>query len=159
MFLGDYCHSNAYIPLQWPFSPNKQLEWIVANQISKEFFFLSAMPHSVHYRPQTCVWAAPDKSCLPKSMFLYRQKFVKFWPENYDFDLYKGFFIEKKCPKLQDFWKKKKFKLPDFSHNLQKVAKKIEGGILCFSLLLYLGCSQIWLNCFMDDSHFGYITN
>jgi len=33
-------------------SPNKPLEWIVANQISKEFLFFSAMPQSVHYRPK-----------------------------------------------------------------------------------------------------------
>jgi hypothetical protein len=32
--------------------PNKPLEWIVANQISKEFLYFSAMPQSVRYRPK-----------------------------------------------------------------------------------------------------------
>jgi hypothetical protein len=35
-------------------------------------------------------------------------------------------------------------------------AKNIEG--FCFLILSYLVCSQIWLNYFMDDYHFGYIT-
>jgi hypothetical protein len=68
-------------------------------------------------------------------------------------------FSLKILPKIARFLEEKNSQLPDFSHNLQKVAKNIEVGILFFSLLLYLGCSQIWLNCFMDDCHFGYITN
>jgi hypothetical protein len=100
---------------------------------------------------QTCVWAAPDTSCLPKSMFLHWQKISQILTYTKDFSL-------KKLPKIVRFYEEKNSKLPDFSQNLQKVAKNIEGGILFFSLLSYLGCSQIWLNCFMDDCHFGYIT-
>ncbi len=38
----------------------------------------------------------------------------------------------------------------------QQVAKNIEG--FCFLILSYFVCNQIWLNYFLDDYHFGYIT-
>ncbi len=41
-------------------------------------------------------------------------------------------FSLKKLPKIARFFEEKNSKLPDFSHNLQKVAKNIEGGILFF---------------------------
>jgi hypothetical protein len=47
--------------------------------------------------------------------------------------------------------------LLDFYNNLKKVAKNIK-GFCFFSLYSYLLCSQIWLNYFLDDCHFGYIT-
>jgi hypothetical protein len=75
-----------------------------------------------------------------------------FWP-------IEKIFYWKFLPKIARFFEEKNSKLSNFSHNLQKVAKNIEGGIMFLSLLSYLGCSQIWLNCFMDDCHFGYITN
>jgi hypothetical protein len=30
--------------------------------------------------------------------------FAFFWPEKYDFNIYKDFFAKKKGPNLQDFW-------------------------------------------------------
>jgi hypothetical protein len=51
-----------------------------------------------------------------------------------------------------------KFSNSQSCDNFQKVAKNIK-GILFFSLLSYLLCNQIWLNYFLDDCHFGYITN
>jgi len=39
--------------------------------------------------------------------------FVKFWPENYDFDLYKGFSMKKNGPNSPDF-KKRNFQIAIF---------------------------------------------
>ncbi len=54
-------------------------------------------------------------------------------------------------------------KFPNFTEsydNFQKVAKNIEGFLFYFFLKLpsYLLCSQIFLNYFLDDCHFGYVT-
>jgi hypothetical protein len=54
------------------------------------------------------------------------------------------------------------FKLPDFYDKFQYVAEEYRTILffffLFFFLLSYRVCSQIWLNYFMNDQHFGYIT-
>jgi hypothetical protein len=40
-------------------------------------------------------------------VFMFWRNFAKFRPEKYDFDLYKGFFMEKKRPKIAKFPRKK----------------------------------------------------
>jgi len=49
--------------------------------------------------------------------FLWRD-FAKFPPEKYDFDLYKGFFMEK-MTQIRQISKKKKSKSPDFNDEYQ----------------------------------------
>jgi hypothetical protein len=45
-----------------------------------------------------------------------------------------------------------------FNDNFEESSQEY-GRILYFIFLLsYLVYSQIWLNCFLDDHHFGYIT-
>jgi hypothetical protein len=112
-------------------SPNKPLEWIVGNQISKEFFFLSAMPQSVDYRPkhvsgqhQIHLFSPNQCFCIGKNLPNFDLK-IMILSYTKDFSL-------KKLPKIVRFFEEKNSKLPDFSHNLQKVAKNI-GGILFFS--------------------------
>jgi hypothetical protein len=119
-------------------------------------FFLQSLKVSITY----------SNMCLGSTRYiLFAQINVFVLAKNLpNFDLnimiltYTKDFSLKKLPKIARFFEKNNSKLLDFSHNLQKVAKNI-GGILFFSLLSYLGCSQAWLNCFMDDCHFGYITN
>ncbi len=48
-------------------------------------------------------------------------------------------------------------KSPDFYDEFQYVDRNIKGFF--FFLLSYLVCSQIWLNHFVNDGHFGCITN
>jgi hypothetical protein len=50
------------------------------------------------------------------------------------------------------------FKSPDFYDKFQQVAKNIKGFCFFFVLLSYLLYNQIWLNYFLNDRHFGYIT-
>jgi hypothetical protein len=59
-------------------------------------------------------------------------------------------------PKLPKFQRKKIPNCQIFSDKFQLVAKNIEG--FCFFLLSYLGHSQIWLICFLNDRQFDYIT-
>jgi hypothetical protein len=47
-------------------------------------------------------------------------------------------------------------KLPNFYDTIQFVAMNIEDCV--FFLLYYPVCGQIWLKQFLDDGHFGYIT-
>jgi hypothetical protein len=77
----------------------------------------------------------------------------------YDFNLYKGFSIEKNAPKFARFRQKKKFpNCQIFIYDqFQQVAKEYR-RILIFFLFSCLVYSQIWLNHLMDDHHFSYIT-
>ncbi len=71
----------------------------------------------------------------------------------------KDFSWGKKWPKFAIFQILKMRKSPKSFNNFQKVAKNIKG--VCSPPpppASYLFCSQIWLNYFLDDSHFGYIT-
>ncbi len=94
--------------------------------------------------------------------FFYWQIFAKFQPEKYDF----GLSIQKKISwekwaKFAKFWIKKNSTSPKSYDNLQKVAKEYRRILFFFFFLVlpsYLVCSQIWLNYFLDDCHFGYIT-
>jgi hypothetical protein len=60
-------------------------------------------------------------------MFFLGQYFAKFQLEKYNFNLFKGFHIEKNGPNSPNFEKKKVSKLPDFNDKFQKVAKNTEG--------------------------------
>jgi hypothetical protein len=71
---------------------------------------------------------------------------------------YTKVFQGKKRPKFTRFWKEKKIRSPDCYDKFQEVAKNIEGSRFFFFLISYLGYSKIWLNYFLDDCHFGYIT-
>jgi len=64
----------------------------------------------------------------------------------------------KRPQNLPDFEKKKDFNSPDFYDKFQFVAKNIKGFFLFLFILSYQVCSQIWLNYFVNDPHFGYIT-
>jgi hypothetical protein len=44
--------------------------------------------------------------CGPESVFFLKQKFAKFQPEKYDFNISKGFFMEKMAQILQIVKKK-----------------------------------------------------
>ncbi len=59
--------------------------------------------------------------------FFYWKIFTQFQYENYDFNLYKGFFMGKKWPKFTKIQIKKNSKSPKSYHNFQKVAKNKEG--------------------------------
>jgi hypothetical protein len=61
---------------------------------------------------------------------------------NYDFDLYKGFFMERKGPEFARFWKLF-FESTDFYDKFQQIVKNIEP--FCYFLISYLVCNQIWL--------------
>ncbi len=61
--------------------------------------------------------------------------------------------ITKTCQILKDFV----FKEPDLNAEFQQVDSNIEQFI--FFLLSYLVWGQIWLNRFVNDGHFGHITN
>jgi hypothetical protein len=74
-----------------------------------------------------------------------------------DFDLYKGFSMEKMAQILPDFKEKIKSKLPNFYDKFLQVAKNIEGFYFFFKNS-YLVYSLIWPNHLMDDCHFCYIT-
>ncbi len=71
--------------------------------------------------------------------------FAKVQIEKYDFNQQKGFFKEK-FPKFPRFF------IISFSRQ-PKMQKAF-----CSFLLSYLVCSPIWLNYFLDDHHFDYIT-
>jgi hypothetical protein len=96
---------------------------------------------------------APAMSVLTVAVYDTAVCFFFNGPEKYNFDLYKGFFMEKKRPKFARFLKGINYKSPDFYNTLPRIIKG-----LWFFLLLYLVCSQIWLNHLMDDRHFSYIT-
>jgi len=67
-----------------------------------------------------------------------------------DFKLYKGFFTVKKMTLIS----------PDLYDKFQEVGscQEYRRILFFFSLLSYLVCSQIWLNYFVNDHHFDYIT-
>ncbi len=50
------------------------------------------------------------------------------------------------------------FKLSNFYDKFQPRIKKYSVFFFFLFRLSYLVCSQIWLNYFLDDCHFGYIT-
>jgi hypothetical protein len=93
-----------------------------------------------------------------KGTFSAHLKILFGGPEIFDFNLYKGFFMEKKDPYLPDFWI---FFFQNWhiflisSHRWPIIRK--DCGIF---LLSYLVCSPSWLHHFMDDCHhnFSYIT-
>ncbi len=90
--------------------------------------------------------------------FFYWRIFAKFGPEKYDFELYKVLFKEK-GPKFARFWRKKTPYCQMFMISSRLPVDSLEySWILCFFLLSYLVCSQIWLNCFLDHCHFDYFT-
>ncbi len=66
---------------------------------------------------------------------LYRQIFNQFWPNKYDFNLYKGFFM-KKMTQICQIWKKKKF------HKCQIFMMML---LQKWSSSATRGFSQIWL--------------
>ncbi len=84
--------------------------------------------------------------------------FAKFRLEKYDLNPYKGGFFIGKMAQIHRISNLKNSKLPEFYNNFQKVAKNIEGFCFLFKKPSYLLCSQILLNYFVDDHHFGYIT-
>ncbi len=61
-----------------------------------------------------------------------------------------------KCPKFARFWRDF-FQIAKF---FEQVAVEIQEyrRILFFLLLSYRVCNQVWLNYFVNDSHFGYFT-
>jgi uncharacterized protein YwgA len=61
---------------------------------------------------------------------------TRFCPEKYDFNLYKGLFM-KKMTQICQILKK----IPNCQKNVPEIY------------------SQIWLNYFLDNCHFGYIRN
>jgi hypothetical protein len=65
-------------------------------------------------------------------------------------DFKKGFFTVKKMTQIS----------PDLYDNFQEVGscQEYRRILFFFSLLSYLVCSQIWLNYFVNDHHFDYIT-
>jgi hypothetical protein len=70
---------------------------------------------------------------------------------------------KKKPPKFARFSRIFLIKSPDFHDKFQYVAKNIEEGFIYLFInkifpLSYLVCNQIWLNYFVNDHHFGYIT-
>ncbi len=85
--------------------------------------------------------------------------FIKFQPEKYDYDLYKGFSMKKKW-KIRQILKKEFSKFSDLYDKFQYVHSQEYRRILFsfFFLFSYLVCSQIWLNHLMDDHHFSYLT-
>jgi hypothetical protein len=89
--------------------------------------------------------------------FFSWQIFAEFRPEKYDFDLFTGFFMEKIIQIRQILTTSFFFKSPDFYHKFPPVGSQDYRRILLFFLLSCLVCSQIWLNCFLNDRHFGYI--
>jgi hypothetical protein len=85
--------------------------------------------------------------------------FGEIQPEKYDFDLHKGFFMEKMTQMCQpDFKEKKNPNRQIFIISSNSLAKNIIEGFWFSFLLSYLVCSQIWLNHLMNDCHFSYIT-
>ncbi len=68
----------------------------------------------------------------PDQRFFYWWIFAKCRPEKHGFDLYKGFFMEKKNgPNSPDF-ENKDSKIARLYDNFWKVAKNIEGTFLSF---------------------------
>jgi hypothetical protein len=68
----------------------------------------------------------------------------------------KDLLCKKKTPKFARFLRF--FFFPKSPDNFKECSQEY-GRILYFIFLLsYLVYSQIWLNCFLDDHHFGYIT-
>ncbi len=64
--------------------------------------------------------------------------------------------MEKNDPNLPDFERVFFIKLAVFIIKFQQEAKNV--GTSVFFLLSYLVCSQIWLNYFVNDDHFDYVT-
>jgi len=71
------------------------------------------------------------------------------------FDLYKGFFMEN-LTQIRQILKNYFFKFPEF-YNKFPVDSQEYRMILLKNTFSYLICSQIWLNYFVNDHHFGYI--
>jgi len=59
---------------------------------------------------------------MPTSGFLLGVNFAFYWPEKYDFDTYKCFYLEKKGPNLPEL-KNINLKLPDFYNMYHQEAK------------------------------------
>jgi len=98
------------------------------------------------------------------SVSLYWRSFAKFRPEKYYFrpTYIQTIFRGKKLAQTRqtDSNFKKNSQSPESHYdNFQKVAKNIEGfSFFFFALPSYLLCSQIWVNYFLDDRHFGNLT-
>lgn len=71
------------------------------------------------------------------------------------FDLYKGFFMEKKRPKLEKY-----IQIARFFRISVRSSQERRRILYIVSTFIYLECSQMWLNYFLDDHHykFDYIT-
>jgi hypothetical protein len=88
--------------------------------------------------------------------FFYWWILAKFQPHKYDFNLHNGFFMGKvNGPNSLDF-EIENLEIARVLRWLPKGSQEYR-RILCFFLPSYLLCSQIWLNYFLDDYHFGYI--
>jgi hypothetical protein len=66
-------------------------------------------------------------------------------------------FSRKKIVQICQISNFKNSKSPESCDNFQRVPKNIK-RFCYFGLSSYLLCNQIWLNYFLDDRHFGYIT-
>jgi hypothetical protein len=65
--------------------------------------------------------------------------------------------MEKNGPNLQKF-EEKYIQIAKFSRISFRSSKEHRRILYIVFLLSYLLCSQIWLNYFLDDHHFDYIT-
>ncbi len=75
--------------------------------------------------------------------------FGKTWPENFDFNLYKGFCMGKKDPNSSDFFLKKIPKLgtkSSFKHYLSKTIPKKLLQVLWIIGFWFFGCHGLLLN-------------
>jgi len=70
----------------------------------------------------------------------------------------KGFLVKKNDPNSPDFESNQNLQIFMMSSSRPRIAQEYRRFLSFFFLLSYLVCSQIWLNYFLDDYHFGYIT-
>ncbi len=66
--------------------------------------------------------------------------------------------MEKNDQNSTDFEEAKKLKSSEFYDKLEYIATRQHRTVLFFFGLSYLTWSQIWLNYFLDDCHFDYMT-
>jgi hypothetical protein len=100
-------------------------------------------------------------SLLARQCFFLSWNFAKFQPEKIWFRPIQRIFHEtKKFTQIHhiSILLLLFFKSSDCCDEFQSVAKNIERFYFFFFLLSFLVCNLIWLNCFLDDRHFGYIT-
>jgi hypothetical protein len=109
------------------------------------------------------LWLFCIQTNILSSSFNFCPNFAKFGPEKSDFHLYKGFFKngKKKWAQIRQFSRILFYfsKSPNFYDKVPVGSQEYWRNLVFRKLSYLVLCSQIWVNCLMDDRHFSsYIT-